>query len=248
MADIGKPETELGLVADEAIKLVEQRLGEKGAEGGQVLVMLTEWGQFTPNSNVSMSGYGDTDEEVAMMLIERLLTAAENTAQRIGYPLRIIEAPGFVPGNLPCDCGHAWEQHADDHLHACELCECMTYRPISRSEARRREVEAGRAEAAAKADHANKSERKSQDFPTGAEPGHRFWVDQKHGIDACVNAASPLGVAVDGHPVVDNGPLDTPPNARYMSYRSRQGAENGLSRARLELPNAQIVEYEPDGG
>lgn len=152
-----------------------------------------------------------------------------------------------LPGVLPCDCSHDFDDHITGVCQV-EGCDCNEYMPIPRSEARRREFQAGREEAAAKADHANKSELKSQDFPTTTEPGHRFWVDQKHGVDACVNAASPLGIAVDGHPVVDNGPLDTPPNARYMSYRSRQGADNGLARARLELPDAQIVEYEPDGG
>jgi hypothetical protein len=45
---------------------------------------------------------------------------------------------------------------------------------------------------------------------------------------------------VGEHPVVDNG------SGRYMTYRTRTGAENGLNRARLELPEARIVEF--DGG
>lgn len=86
MADIGKPETELGRVADEAMKLIEDRLGSKG----EVTVMLTDWDEHTPNSNVSMAAQGGSDAEVAVKLIERLLAAAEETAKQIGYPLEII--------------------------------------------------------------------------------------------------------------------------------------------------------------
>lgn len=86
MADIGKPETELGRVADEAMQLIEDRLGDSG----EVTVMLTDWDEHTPNSNVSMSARGQSDEEVAVKLIDRLLVAAERTAEKIGYPLEII--------------------------------------------------------------------------------------------------------------------------------------------------------------
>jgi hypothetical protein len=236
MSDIGQPDSPLGEVANEAMQLIEMRLAQQDVTNGQVLVMLTDWEGVSPNSNVSMVGYGDDDEKVAMQLIERLVTAAMSTAERVGYPLRIVE--GEMPGILPCNCGHGWMDHSD--ADGCSHCECKVYHPIPRSEARRREFEDARAAAEAEASERNKSELKSQEFPTEAGPDHRFWVDQqgRYTDASLVNAITPFGIVVGEHPVVDSG--------RYMTYRTRTGADNGLNRARLELPEARIVEF--DGG
>lgn len=147
--------------------------------------------------------------------------------------------------NLPCDCNHPFDDHITGICQA-EGCDCTEYRPIPRSEARRREFRVGRAESAVAASIANKSERKSQDFPTSPEPGHRFWVDQQGRYTEAnlVNAITPFGIVVGEFPVVDNGSKGS--NARYMTYRTRTGAENGLARVRLELSEARIVES--DGG
>lgn len=148
-----------------------------------------------------------------------------------------------LPGVLPCDCMHEYDDHLEGHQCQVNGCDCEQYRPISRSEHRKREFEGGRAEANAKAEAANRSELKSQSFPTSPEGDHRFWVDQRHHWKEIVTDVEPFGVAVGDHPVVDNGPLDTPPNARYMSYKTPGGADNGLARARLELSDARIVDF-----
>lgn len=152
-----------------------------------------------------------------------------------------MELTGYP--TLPCECKHSFDDHITGICQA-EDCVCIEYRPIPRSEARRREFEEGRAESDAKAKAANKSELKSQVFPTAPQPDHRFWVDQQgRYTDAnLVNAITPFGIVVGEFPVVDNGSKGS--NATYMTYKTRTGAENGLARVRLELSEARIAEFD----
>jgi hypothetical protein len=59
-----------------------------------------------------------------------------------------MELSGYP--TLPCECTHSFDDHITGICQA-EECDCTEYRPIPSSEARRREFEAGRAEAEAKA-------------------------------------------------------------------------------------------------
>jgi hypothetical protein len=52
MSDIGEPDSLLGHVADEGMKVMEMRLEQQGVKNGRVLVMLTDWEGANPNSNV----------------------------------------------------------------------------------------------------------------------------------------------------------------------------------------------------
>lgn len=156
-----------------------------------------------------------------------------------------MELDGYP--TLPCECKHSW----DDHLTGvCQVqyCDCTEYRPIPRSELRRREYEEGRAEAKAKAAATNKSQLKSQDFPTEAGPGHRFWVDQQATFmqaNVFNNGSTPYAVVLGEYPVVDSRPGG---QSVYMTYRTRAGAENGMHRARVELPDARVASWEEERG
>lgn len=87
MADVGNPDSVLGKASSEGMDLIEKRLGEQGVYGGNVLVLLTDWSETDPNSNVSMLGYAGSDEEQARQLIEHMLSAAQATAHRMGWEI-----------------------------------------------------------------------------------------------------------------------------------------------------------------
>lgn len=87
MADIGNPESVLGKASSEGMDVIERSLAEQGHYGGNMVVLLTNWPETTPNSNVSMTGYAGSDEEQARQLIEHLLSAAQATAHKMGWEI-----------------------------------------------------------------------------------------------------------------------------------------------------------------
>jgi hypothetical protein len=91
MADIGKPDSVLGKAADEGMNLIDQRLQAQGVFGGNVIVLLTDWKETEPNSNVSMLGYAGSDEDQAREMIEHLLSAAQVTAHRMGWEIAAVD-------------------------------------------------------------------------------------------------------------------------------------------------------------
>lgn len=88
MADeINNPDSVLGKASDQAMKSIEHELGPQGVYGGNIIVLLTDWNGTKPNSNVSMLGYAGSDEEQARDMIEHLLAAAQNTAEKMGWAI-----------------------------------------------------------------------------------------------------------------------------------------------------------------